>query len=83
MRDTLNITHIINVTTESDCHFLDDFKYLHIKLADSSDRGKADLLGILDQAFAFIEEARQSGKGAALVHCSVGMSRMRQSQLHI
>jgi dual specificity MAP kinase phosphatase len=75
MRDTLKITHIINVTTESDCHFLDDFKYLHVRLADSPDRNKADLLGVLDQAFACIEEARNSEKGAALVHCSVGMSR--------
>ena len=74
MKDTLKITHILNVTIENDCHFRDDFQYMHIKLADSTDRAKADLHGILDQAYAFIEDARRCG-GSVLIHCSVGMSR--------
>ena len=32
MQNTLKITHIVNVTVESECHFEDDFKYAHIKL---------------------------------------------------
>lgn len=74
MQDTLKITHIVNVTTESECHFLDDFKYAHIKLSDSTDRSKANLLAILDEAFECIEDAKRQD-GAALVHCQVGMSR--------
>ena len=30
MQNTLKITHIVNVTVESECHFEDDFKYAHI-----------------------------------------------------
>ena len=52
MQDTLKITHIVNVTVESECHFEEDFKYAHIKLSDSTDRNKANLLNILDEAFA-------------------------------
>ena len=74
MQDTLKITHIVNVTVESECHFEEDFKYAHIKLSDSTDRNKADLLSILDEAFAFIDDAKQNN-GAVLVHCQVGMSR--------
>ena len=74
MQNTLKITHIVNVTVESECHFEDDFKYAHIKLSDSTDRDKANLLNILDEAFACIEDAK-GNDGAALVHCQVGMSR--------
>lgn len=74
MQDTLKITHIVNVTVESECHFEEDFKYAHIKLSDSTDRNRANLLNILDEAFACIDDAKQQD-GAALVHCQVGMSR--------
>jgi predicted protein tyrosine phosphatase len=71
MLNQLEVSHILSITVDSYNHFPDQFTYKQLHLLDSAE---ADILGILEPAFAFIEEAKIQGK-ACFVHCSFGMSR--------
>ena len=70
MLRSLNATHVLSDGSKHD-HFPDEFSYSRIDMLDSPE---ADLLGALDQAFAFIDAAKSEGH-ACLVHCNYGMSR--------
>ena len=67
-----NISRILNVTSEeSEYQHLDGFSCFQIAVEDSHE---VDMLQYLPNAFAFIEEARNSNE-KVLVHCHAGMSR--------
>lgn len=70
----LDITHIINCSSEHECLFFDsNIKYLHVKLEDSLNE---DLYGKLEISNEFIYEALNSNKSnKILVHCNLGISR--------
>lgn len=67
----LNISHVLSVTQEPCDHFPGEFVYKHVPMLDSVE---ADVLAVLEPAFAFIDLAKAAGT-ACLVHCSFGMSR--------
>ena len=49
-----------------------DFRYLTVPVLDSPE---VDLRQHFDTAFAFMDDALQSGQGGVLVHCFAGRSR--------
>jgi protein phosphatase slingshot len=68
---TDRITHILNISSEIDNFFPDNFKYLNIRVRDVDE---TDLLKEFDRTNKFIQEAREQGTGC-LVHCKMGVSR--------
>jgi dual specificity MAP kinase phosphatase len=70
---THGVTHLLNLTpTPSNPEVVAAIRTLQIPLMDSH---KQDILGILEQALAFIAEARSAPNGRILVHCFAGISR--------
>ncbi|XP_033873523.1 dual specificity protein phosphatase 10-like [Acipenser ruthenus] len=69
----MNIAYIINVTTHLPLFHYDKgiFNYKRLPATDSN---KQNLRQYFEEAFEFIEEAHQSGKGL-LIHCQAGVSR--------
>jgi hypothetical protein len=66
------ITHVVNACGAiCDNYFPSDFSYYRLFLQD---KGSEDVLGILYDVFAFINQARQQG-GKTLIHCQQGVSR--------
>ncbi|XP_074078818.1 dual specificity protein phosphatase 10 [Macrotis lagotis] len=69
----LNIGYIINVTTHLPLYHYEKglFNYKRLPATDSN---KQNLRQYFEEAFEFIEEAHQCGKGL-LIHCQAGVSR--------
>ncbi|KAK3745823.1 hypothetical protein QZH41_017141 [Actinostola sp. cb2023] len=67
------ISHVLNVTHDRPNAFahLDDFTYKNLPVEDN---WKANLADLFPEAFSFIDEGRQKGKGV-LIHCLAGVSR--------
>ena len=68
----LRITHVLCVAVDLPFPYPTDFQYLTVPVLDSPD---VDLRQHFDSAFAFMDEALQSGQGGVLVHCFAGRSR--------
>ncbi|XP_069501239.1 dual specificity protein phosphatase 10-like [Ambystoma mexicanum] len=69
----LNIGHVINVTTHLPLYHLES-SGVRYKRLPATDNSKQNLRQYFEEAFEFIEEAQQCGKGV-LVHCQAGVSR--------
>ncbi|XP_062858029.1 dual specificity protein phosphatase 10 [Trichomycterus rosablanca] len=69
----MNIGYILNVTTHLPLYHYDLglFRYKRLPATDSN---KQNLRQYFEEAFEFIEEAHQAGKGL-LIHCQAGVSR--------
>lgn len=69
----LNIGYVINVTTHLPLYHYERglFNYKRLPATDSN---KQNLRQYFEEAFEFIEEAHQCGKGL-LIHCQAGVSR--------
>ncbi|XP_026855600.2 dual specificity protein phosphatase 10 isoform X1 [Electrophorus electricus] len=69
----MNIGYILNVTTHLPLYHYDLglFSYKRLPATDSN---KQNLRQYFEEAFEFIEEAHQAGKGL-LIHCQAGVSR--------
>ncbi|KDO33384.1 hypothetical protein SPRG_02191 [Saprolegnia parasitica CBS 223.65] len=65
------ITHICNVASQCDLHFMGKFIYMHLKIKDSPE---LDIRSHFDAVFAFMNRARDV-RGRVLVHCVAGVSR--------
>ena len=65
------VTHILIAGVELTPHFPDEFQYLRLAMKDSPSE---DLLRHLEQAIAFIDQARAVG-GTVFIHCFQGVSR--------
>ncbi|XP_053304657.1 serine/threonine/tyrosine-interacting-like protein 2 [Spea bombifrons] len=70
---TLNIGHVLNVTTHLPLYHAESGA-LRYKRLPATDNSKQDLRQYFEEAFEFIEEAQQKGKGV-LIHCQAGVSR--------
>ncbi|XP_073461513.1 uncharacterized protein [Aquarana catesbeiana] len=70
---TLNIGHVLNITTHLPLYHADSGA-LRYKRLPATDNSKQDLRQYFEEAFEFIEEAQQKGKGV-LIHCQAGVSR--------
>ncbi|XP_069824421.1 dual specificity protein phosphatase 10-like [Dendropsophus ebraccatus] len=70
---TLNIGHVLNVTTHLPLYHAESGA-LRYKRLPATDNSKQDLRQYFEEAFEFIEEAQQEGKGV-LIHCQAGVSR--------
>ncbi|XP_063293695.1 uncharacterized protein LOC134578642 [Pelobates fuscus] len=70
---TLNIGHVLNVTTHLPLYHVESGA-LRYKRLPATDNSKQDLRQYFEEAFEFIEEAQQEGKGV-LIHCQAGVSR--------
>ncbi|KAM3824986.1 dual specificity protein phosphatase 10-like [Vipera latastei] len=69
----LNVGHVLNVTTHLPLYHADSGR-LRYKRLPATDNNRQDLRQYFEEAFEFIEEAHQSGKGV-LIHCQAGVSR--------
>ncbi|OCT84092.1 uncharacterized protein dusp10.2.L isoform X2 [Xenopus laevis] len=69
----LNIGHVLNVTTHLPLYHAESGA-LRYKRLPATDNSKQDLRQYFEEAFEFIEEAQQEGKGV-LIHCQAGVSR--------
>uniref|UniRef100_UPI00398F5561 dual specificity protein phosphatase 10-like n=1 Tax=Pristiophorus japonicus TaxID=55135 RepID=UPI00398F5561 len=69
----LNVGYVINVTTHLPLYHA-QAGAMHYKRLPATDNSKQNLRQYFEEAFEFIEEAHQSGKGV-LVHCQAGVSR--------
>ncbi|XP_038666636.1 dual specificity protein phosphatase 10 [Scyliorhinus canicula] len=69
----MNVGYIINVTTHLPLYHYEQgiFRYKRLPATDSN---KQNLRQYFEEAFEFIEEAHQCGKGL-LIHCQAGVSR--------
>uniref|UniRef100_A0A8C9FSG8 protein-tyrosine-phosphatase n=1 Tax=Pavo cristatus TaxID=9049 RepID=A0A8C9FSG8_PAVCR len=69
----MNIGYVINVTTHLPLYHYEKgmFNYKRLPATDSN---KQNLRQYFEEAFEFIEEAHQCGKGL-LIHCQAGVSR--------
>lgn len=68
----LAVTHVLNATPDCPCyHEHDGLSYLRLAIKDCWNQ---DLPSHFEAAFAFIEDARQSG-GKVMIHCTAGISR--------
>jgi len=67
----LGISHIVNMASELDNEYPNDFKYLSCRLDDIS---TDSLTKHLEEALNFIDEAK-STNSRVLVHCAMGISR--------
>ncbi|EQC31344.1 hypothetical protein SDRG_10946 [Saprolegnia diclina VS20] len=65
------ITHICNVASQCDLHFMGKFVYMHLKIKDTPE---LDMRLHFDAVFAFLNRARDVN-GRVLVHCVAGVSR--------
>lgn len=65
------ITHIMNMTTDIQNKFVDNFHYCNFPALDSHRQSLKEFFRV---AFAYIEAARAKG-GRVLVHCHAGVSR--------
>jgi hypothetical protein len=65
----MGITHVLNCTWEIPCWYPDDFKYLHLQLADPDWTFGEHIPRIC----AFITAGRR--RGGVLVHCHAGLNR--------
>nr|XP_060614390.1 LOW QUALITY PROTEIN: dual specificity protein phosphatase 10-like [Anolis sagrei ordinatus] len=70
---SLNVGHVLNVTTHLPLYHADSGR-LRYKRLPATDNSRQDLRQYFEEAFEFIEEAHQSGKGV-LIHCQAGVSR--------
>ncbi|CAF2711311.1 unnamed protein product [Rotaria sp. Silwood2] len=68
----LKITHIINISVEHQCVFVDKIKYLYIELEDKEDVLLKDRF---DETIRFMNMAFQNPSNRILVHCNLGISR--------
>ncbi|EHA98632.1 Dual specificity protein phosphatase 10 [Heterocephalus glaber] len=69
----LNIGYVINVTTHLPLYHCEK-GLLSYKRLPATDSSKQNLRQYFEEAFEFIEEAHQCGKGL-LIHCQAGVSR--------
>ncbi|XP_026551508.1 dual specificity protein phosphatase 10 [Pseudonaja textilis] len=69
----LNIGYIINVTTHLPLYHYEKGLFIYKRLP-ATDSNKQNLRQYFEEAFEFIEEAHQCGKGL-LIHCQAGVSR--------
>ncbi|XP_067845063.1 dual specificity protein phosphatase 10 isoform X2 [Heptranchias perlo] len=69
----MNIGYIINVTTHLPLYHYEKGIF-HYKRLPATDSNKQNLRQYFEEAFEFIEEAHQCGKGL-LIHCQAGVSR--------
>eukprot|EP00026_Physarum_polycephalum_P007383 Phypoly_transcript_07442.p1 GENE.Phypoly_transcript_07442~~Phypoly_transcript_07442.p1 ORF type:complete len:402 (+),score=79.49 Phypoly_transcript_07442:219-1424(+) len=67
----LGISYIVNMAGELENEFPDDFKYLSVKLDDTSGDNIAEHF---EKTLKFIEDA-QAASAKVLVHCAMGISR--------
>ncbi|XP_061461733.1 dual specificity protein phosphatase 10-like [Rhineura floridana] len=70
---SLNVGHVLNVTTHLPLYHADSGR-LRYKRLPATDNNRQDLRQYFEEAFEFIEEAHQSGKGV-FIHCQAGVSR--------
>ncbi|XP_060110813.1 dual specificity protein phosphatase 10-like [Heteronotia binoei] len=70
---SLNVGHVLNVTTHLPLYHVESGR-LRYKRLPATDNNRQDLRQYFEEAFEFIEEAHQSGKGV-LIHCQAGVSR--------
>lgn len=68
---SMNIARIVNVSTNIECYFKEEFMYLRIPCKDEITTSISDYF---EEAVVFIDQAMRSGRGV-LVHCEQGMSR--------
>lgn len=68
---SLEITHILVVSSELTIHFPDNFEYLRIAINDDE---LTDIKQHFDKAFEFIDKCISNG-GKVLIHCAAGISR--------
>ncbi|XP_039625014.1 dual specificity protein phosphatase 10 [Polypterus senegalus] len=69
----LNIAYVVNVTTHLPLYHLET-GLVRYKRLPATDNSKQNLRQYFEEAFEFIEEAHQCGKGV-LIHCQAGVSR--------
>ncbi|GCC20179.1 dual specificity protein phosphatase 10-like [Chiloscyllium punctatum] len=69
----LNVGYVINVTTHLPLYHAQTGT-VHYKRLPATDNSKQNLRQYFEEAFEFIEEAHQCGKGV-LIHCQAGVSR--------
>lgn len=69
----LNIGYVINVTTHLPLYHYEQ-GLLRYKRLPATDSNRQNLRQYFEEAFEFIEEAQQCGKGL-LIHCQAGVSR--------
>tara|TARA_R110002050_G_scaffold123316_2_gene242060 strand:- start:142 stop:1404 length:1263 start_codon:yes stop_codon:yes gene_type:complete len=69
----LNITRILNMTSEHVNPFLDDpdLTYCHLPIDDSPDK---DISSLFESGFNFLKDSKAAGT-KVLVHCAMGISR--------
>ncbi|XP_074861956.1 dual specificity protein phosphatase 10-like isoform X2 [Carettochelys insculpta] len=70
---SLNVGHVLNVTTHLPLYHAQSGR-LRYKRLPATDNSRQDLRQYFEEAFEFIEEAHQRGKGV-LIHCQAGVSR--------
>ncbi|EMP25788.1 Dual specificity protein phosphatase 10 [Chelonia mydas] len=70
---SLNVGHVLNVTTHLPLYHAQS-GHLRYKRLPATDNSRQDLRQYFEEAFEFIEEAHQRGKGV-LIHCQAGVSR--------
>lgn len=68
----LGIDHVLNVTAVSPTYTME--KSITYKQLQAADNGYQNLKQYFDEAFDFIDKARDTG-GSVLVHCQAGVSR--------
>ena len=67
----LNIKYVLNCAIECYSHYPKEIHYKHLKLCDHP---SFNIMNYLDQAAAFIEEAKNANCNI-LIHCQLGISR--------
>jgi len=72
MLERLGIDHVLNVTAVSPLYTME--KSITYKQLQAADNGYQNLKQYFDEAFSFIDKARDSG-GSVLIHCQAGVSR--------
>ena len=68
----LRLTHIINISIEHQCVFVDKIQYLHLQLEDKED---VTLRDRFDETIRFMELALHNPNNRLMVHCNLGISR--------
>ncbi|GAU97894.1 hypothetical protein RvY_09117 [Ramazzottius varieornatus] len=69
---SLKVTHVLNVTSHSPCHY--EKEGIRYKRLPASDSGQQNLAQYFKEAFEFIDEARNASCNV-LIHCQAGVSR--------
>ena len=66
------VTAVLNVANDIECHFPDDFEYLHLQVEDG---GLDDaIIPAFDKAIDFAKQTKAK-RGKVLVHCFMGINR--------